>query len=127
MAETNNPWKAATIDFNYTRQDNTPIVFVKRDKNKQPIDNTGNTYKLEGNPAPDPTDETNQVFQLIGVAGGVDGTITFGTITGGAGGDFDPPGIDTVFHDLVETAGGTERTLARGEITLDPRITDKGI
>jgi hypothetical protein len=121
-----NPWLAATIDFNYTRQDSTPIVFVKKDTDGNPIDNTGNTYKLEAHTEPRPASETGQVFDLTGTAGAADGTITFNP-TGGAGGDFDPTDVDVIFYDLVETAATKERTLARGQITIDPRITDKGV
>lgn len=124
MAE--NPWLAAEINFNYTRQDNTPIVFVKKDAAGDPIDNTGNTYKLEGHSTPTPDDETGQVFALAGVAGGASGTITFSPVKG-ASGTFGTAVPDLIFHDLVEDAAGVERTIARGEITVDPRITDKGV
>ncbi len=127
MAGTN-PYEARQCDFNYTRQDDKPIVFVKRDASGNPLDNTGYSYQMEGNPVPDPTDETNHIFQFVGVAGGADGRITF-TPVGGAGGDFDPTGIDVIFYDMVEIAPGqsTGWAAVRGEITLDPRITDKGL
>lgn len=121
-----NPWLAATINFNYTRQDSTPIIFVKKDSAGVPIDNTGNTYKLEGHSESEPSSETGQVFALVGAAGGASGTITFSPV-GGDAGTFGGTAPDVIFYDLVETAASKERTLARGEITLDPRITDKGV
>lgn len=127
MADSN-ALTAREINFRYTRQDDKPIVFRKKDASGNPLDNTGYLYKLEGNPSAEPTDETGHLFELTGTAGGADGRITF-TPTGGAGGDFDPTDVDVIFYDLNEVAPGqtTGWTAVRGEIPLDPRITDKGI
>lgn len=131
---TTNPWKGIVKNFSYTRQDSTPIVFVI--ENADPVtgepdgsakDITGRTYKMEGDSVPAPLDETGQLFALVGVvAVGTDGRVSF-TPAGGAGGDMDPTGFDVIFFDVVETTSGTDHSKIRGEIELDPRITDKGI
>lgn len=125
MASTN-PWNPVQCDFNYTRQDSTPIIFVKKDSAGDPIDNTGNTYKMEAHSQPDPTSETGQIFDLVGTAGGADGRITFSPVAGDSG-TFGGTVPDVIFYDVVETAAGKQRTLVRGKITLVPRITDKGV
>lgn len=129
---TTNPYAAQVCDFNYTYQDDTPIVFVieEPDANGDPSgtaqDISGRTYKMEIDIAPDPSDETNQIASLTGVVDGPNGTVTFSP-TGGANGTFGGSVPETVFYDVVETTSGTDHTKIRGEITLDPRITDKGV
>ena len=120
-----NPWAAQVLNFDSTRQDSTPWVFVKKDPAGVAIDNTGNTYKLEAHPEQEPADETDQTFALVGVAGGSNGYITFSP-TGGAGGNTDPA-EEEIYYDVVETAAGKERTIFKGRITFGPRITDKGV
>jgi hypothetical protein len=123
-----NPWKAADIPFNYTSQDSIPIVFVKKNAAGLPIDNTGNTYKFSAHSEPGPASETGQLFELSGAAGGVSGTITMSPVAG-ANGTFGTTVflLGVIFYDLVEFAAGVQRTLARGAITVDPRITDKAV
>jgi hypothetical protein len=132
-----NPYKARVCDFNYTRQDDIPIVFIiegddgNGNPNGTPVNITGRTYKMEGNAEPEPADETDHLFQLVGVVtDGPNGELTFSP-TGGAGGDTDPTDaggadITAVFYDVVETTT-EDFTKIRGEITIDPRITDKGV
>jgi hypothetical protein len=120
-------YTAREINFRYTRQDDKPIVFNKKDAAGDPIDNSGYTYKMEGHSQPDPDDESGQLFALIGTAGGANGKITFEP-AGGAGGDFDPASAESIFFDVVETDTTPDSwTIIRGEVTLDERITDKGV
>jgi len=120
-----NPWAAQVLDFDSTRQDSTPWVFVKKTPAGVAIPNTGNTYKMEAHSEQEPASETGQLWSLVGTAGGASGTITFNP-TGGTGGDTDPA-FEEIYYDVVETAAGKERTIFKGRISFGPRITDKGV
>jgi len=88
------------------------------------IPNTGFTYKMEANTAPDPADETNHKFQLTATGDGAAGTFSFNpTAT-----NMNPVGIDTLYYDIEQTDGAAKtRTIVRGVITINPNITDAGL
>lgn len=54
-------------DIDWRRGDSFPITLTVNDSDGNPIDLTGYTFKLTVNSEQDPTDTTNQQFQVVGV------------------------------------------------------------
>ena len=118
-------YTAAEVNFRRTRGDTKPIRFLFSDSAGAPIDNTGYTYKLEGNPAPDPADETDHTFELTASGSGATGLAVFNPTADDMNPlDGDGANIDVVYYTLRETVAGKTFTSVRGKITFDPSVVD---
>lgn len=101
-----------------TRGDSYPHPF-SRTEDGEAVDITARTYLLTVNSQKNPTDETTQLFQVVGV------------ITDAAGGlfEFTPTDVQTdqtpgtYWYDVQETDGANIRTLTKDKYKITQDIT----
>lgn len=120
MAETLN---LCPIEINlcFTRADSLPFTFTLTDSvSGAAIDITGGSFLLTVNTDPEPTDASDQVFQLTGViTDGPNGVVEF---TPSAANLDQTPGV--LFYDVQWTdASSNVRTVIKGEIEIRQDIT----
>jgi len=98
------------INICLTRGDTSSFGFTLLDEDGTAYDPTGSTFVLTVNTESEPTDATNQVFQLTGVLNS--NVVSFAPDATQAN---QTPGV--LFYDLQETeSGGGIFTWAKGEI-----------
>jgi hypothetical protein len=118
---------AETFDMSYqetnitrVRGDTFPFSFVIKDSSGTVVDISGFSYKLSVDPSDEPSDETGQLFQVVGVVPtGTDGVVTF---TLSADNADQTPG--TYYFDLEQTDDNSKiRTVAKGEWIVKQDVT----
>lgn len=108
------------INICRVRGDTVPMVLTIQDENGVAVDITGASFLLTVNEEEEPTDDTLQLFQLVGVVtDGPAGQVTFSI--GAVDADQTP---NTYYFDLQMTASGGEvQTLAKGQFRFEQDIT----
>ncbi len=105
-----------------TRGDTLPFAFNVKDDSDPAvaIDITGFSFLLTVDPDPNPTDATDNVFQLTGtITDGPNGVVQFQMTPAQAD---QTPGA--LFYDLQQTdTGGNIRTLAKGKFEFKQDVT----
>ena len=82
------------------------------------LDVTGNTFLLTVNTDANPTDDTDQIFQLVGVlTDPTNGVVEF-TLT-----DDNADNIGNFFFDVQMTSAGKPETVMKGRFTMCQDIT----
>lgn len=123
-ADPANPYAAVELNFSRTRRNTKDIRFLFKDSANAPIDNTGHTYKMEGDPDPAPADNAAVLFEMTYTGTG-DGLAIFSPTSD----EMDPrdaegADVNPVFYDVEVTVAGKTFTPVRGQIDFDPNITD---
>ena len=113
---------AAVTEVNIcrTRGDTAPFTVTVTTDGTTPIDVTGFTFLLTVDPAPNPTDATNNLFQLTGlITDGPNGVVQFSLTAGQA--DQTPA---VYFYDVQMTdTGSIITTILKGEWEVVQDIT----
>jgi len=105
----------------FYRADSYPIELTVTDLNGVPIDVTGCSFKLTVNSSKIPTDETSQIFQVVGVLDFVPSTgkVYFTPSTANTN---QPPA--KYYYDIQMTSpNGNIRTLVKDEFKITQDIT----
>jgi len=107
------------LDISRIRGDTFSFAVLIEDSDGDPINITGATFLLTVDPAADPADDTNNLFQLTGtIIDGPNGKVQFTLSSLEA--DQDP---DTYYYDLQMTSGSAIRTIMKGQWIVIQDIT----
>jgi hypothetical protein len=108
------------IDICWERGDTYPFSFAVELEADDPINIAGRSYLLTVDPAADPINDTNNLFQLTGtITDAANGIVQFGMTALQA--DQTPA---TYYYDLQQTDGaGKIRTICKGEFKFVQDIT----
>lgn len=109
-----------SLDITRVRGDTHAMQFTIKDSAGAAVNVTGFSFLLTVDPAPDPSDALNNLFQLTAtLVDAVNGVIEFAPTAMEA--DQTP---NTYFYDLQMTdAGSAIRTIAKGKFIFTPDIT----
>ena len=104
------------LDICATRGDSTPMTFQMQDAAGNDLTITGRTYIFTVNTEEEPTDSSNEVFNLTGTVSTPN--VTFAPTTA----NMNQTPAD-YFYDLQEDNAGDLRTVAKGKFEIKQDIT----